>query len=770
MKLHLLRPGAQLMRRLRLPVKLGIMALAVFIPLVVISVLLTQRLSDAITFTRAEIDGTELVDRLNGLIDEVQQHRDQTSSRLGGNEEAAASMAPMHGRLQTARSAVATTLGQRPDFALQDDWLSLDRQLASLQETDRLDASVALARHTQAVQALNHFVYSAAERSNLLFDPEPASYFLMDLVVTRLPHWMELISQARVHGAGLLDSEQADRETRSRLRALLDDASAVTDDITYLQGFSRKYGPVNLPGDQTIQAVRAFLAQAETALAQSSGDASMVGFQAAKPAIESIVRYREAIVHELDALLTQRVADTVHQRRITIAAAASGVALVLYLMLSFYASFVADFRIALKAMRETSAGNLRTRIDVRGRDEFADMAGLLQTMNANLSALVASVRSNSALVSYSGKNLAVGNHDLADRTEQQAASLQNTAASVQQLSSTVQQNARTAGQSDEQATRVCALAESGAQTMQAAIIAVEGIQTRARQMNEIIGVIDSLAFQTNILALNAAVEAARAGEQGRGFAVVASEVRTLAQRSATASTEIRGLIEASGQQVGGSVEQIRSAGQTMQQIVDGIRGVATNMSLISTASADQSHGLTGIASAVADLDQITQRNSQMVERAVNQARLLDRRAGELSKAVSAFQLQQGTAEEAVELVQRAQAHRERAGRQSFAADLSNPANGFFDRDMYVFALDSTGTYRAFGGRPDKVGSRVRDIPGVDGEALLRAIVSQADDEPGWVEYGIVNPVSRQIQSKMSYVLKIDDLYVGCGVYKSKATA
>lgn len=285
-----------------------------------------------------------------------------------------------------------------------------------------------------------------------------------------------------------------------------------------------------------------------------------------------------------------------------------GAAMLVYFMLSFYVSFMSDFRQLCASMEQIASGNLRAVPAVRGRDDLADLRYLLGRMIGNLSAMVAQVRSNSALVAHAGKSLATGNRDLADRTEQQAANLEQTAASVYQLSSAVRQNAQTAGDSDQQAAKVRDVAESGAQSMGRAVESVEAIQKSAQQMNEIIGVIDSLAFQTNILALNAAVEAARAGEQGRGFAVVAAEVRLLAQRSASSAKEIRQLIEASRQQVEASVVQIRSAGGSIQQIANGVRGVAANMSLMSASRAEQSNGLSEISTAVSQLDEITQRN------------------------------------------------------------------------------------------------------------------------------------------------------------------
>jgi Methyl-accepting chemotaxis protein (MCP) signalling domain/Single Cache domain 2 len=330
----------------------------------------------------------------------------------------------------------------------------------------------------------------------------------------------------------------------------------------------------------------------------------------------------------------------------------------------------------------------------------------------------------------------------------------------------VQDNANTAGTANGQAGQVRDVAESGAAIMAQAVQSVEAIQASARRMDEIVGVIDGLAFQTNILALNAAVEAARAGESGRGFAVVASEVRSLSKRSAEAAKEIRLLIESSSSQVGASVQSIHAAGATIDRIVAGIREVASSMSQISTSSAEQSAGLSEITAAVTQLDEITQRNAQMVEHAVAKAQDMEARASTLVESVAMFQLQQGSPEEAVALVERAAAHRQRSSKESFLRDLTDPVNGFYDRDMYVFVLDQQGRYLAFGGNASKVGSRVQDVPGIDGAGLLQTIQTQADYEPGWVEYDITNPSTGRVQSKMSYVQSLDGLSLGCGVYKN----
>ena len=438
-----------------------------------------------------------------------------------------------------------------------------------------------------------------------------------------------------------------------------------------------------------------------------------------------------------------------------------------YLLLAFYQSLTQDLRAATQGMNQLVAGDLRLQSLARGSDELAELVLATAKMGATVSAMVANVRSNAAFVAHSGQSLAAGNRDLSDRTEQQAANLEQTAASVQELSSTVQETSQTVLQVNQRAGRVRDVADQGVATMAEAIASVEAIQSSAKRMDEIVGVIDGLAFQTNILALNAAVEAARAGESGRGFAVVASEVRSLAQRSAESAKEIRQLIGASSAQVTLSVGKIQTAGNSLAQIVSGIRDVATNMSQISTSSAEQSNGLTEITTAIRQLDEITQRNAQMVEHAVTQSSNLEGRATTLVEAFALFKLQQGSADEAVVLVARAAAQRSRsASGEAFLREITDPAQAFHDRDMYVFVLDAHGTYLAFGGNRSKVGTRVQDIAGIDGQGLLEAIINQAQIEPGWVEYDITNPLTGRVQTKMSFVQQVDNWYLGCGVYKN----
>jgi methyl-accepting chemotaxis protein len=532
------------------------------------------------------------------------------------------------------------------------------------------------------------------------------------------------------------------------------------------------FGVVDPLGDAAVQASAAFSSQARLRFATGAATGEPQAFFAAgSQTIETVSNYQRAAVAGVSKLLQQRLNASQRTFWATAIGTTLGVLVMLYFMIAFEMSFLADLRQVLMFMEETAKGNLRHQVRVRGKDELSDMSAAMDTMVNRFSSMVASVRSNAALVSHAGSSLVDGNRALSDRTEQQAANLEQTAASVQELSATVQENAQAAQASDATARSVRDVAEKGAHGMVLAIGSIEAIQSSTKRMDEIVSVIDGLAFQTNILALNAAVEAARAGESGRGFAVVASEVRSLAQRSAEAAKEIRHLIGTSSAQVATGVTQIRTAGANITQIVDGIRDVATKMSQISASSAEQSTSLTEITSAVRQLDEITQQNAAMVETAVNQATDLEDRASTLSESVALFQLQQGTAGEAHALVDKAVAYRRQCGsRDAFVRDVTSVEKGFFDRDMYVFALDGNGTYLAFGGNPAKVGTRVQDIAGIDGQGLLNAIIDKAQNGSGWVEYDISNPSTGKVQTKMSFVQMVDDLYLGCGVYKHLAVS
>ncbi|MFC7205868.1 methyl-accepting chemotaxis protein [Comamonas endophytica] len=302
---------------------------------------------------------------------------------------------------------------------------------------------------------------------------------------------------------------------------------------------------------------------------------------------------------------------------------------------------VRPVRQAVDAANHIAQGDLSQSIESGSRDEMGELLEALQRMQGSLAQTVNSVRSNAEGVATASAQIASGNSDLSGRTEEQASALEQTAASMEQLGSTVRQNADNARQANQLALNASTVAVQGGDVVAQVVGTMKGINDSSRKIADIIGVIDGIAFQTNILALNAAVEAARAGEQGRGFAVVASEVRSLAQRSAEAAKEIKALITASVERVEQGTQQADRAGETMTEVVSAIRRVTDIMGEISAASSEQSTGVAQVGEAITQMDQATQQNAALVEQSAAAADSLKRQAQELVDAVAVFQLAQG---------------------------------------------------------------------------------------------------------------------------------
>ncbi|MDO8284402.1 MAG: methyl-accepting chemotaxis protein [Rhodoferax sp.] len=283
-------------------------------------------------------------------------------------------------------------------------------------------------------------------------------------------------------------------------------------------------------------------------------------------------------------------------------------------------------------------GDLSSSISTQRQDEFGSLLRSLATMNDSLGRMVAQVRMSTDNIATASAEIAQGNNDLAQRTEQTSSNLQSTASSMDALTVTVQHSTENSRQASALAASASTVAQRGGSVVTQVVTTMQEIDASSKKIADIIGVIDGIAFQTNILALNAAVEAARAGEQGRGFAVVASEVRSLAQRSAAAAKEIKGLIDTSVEKVESGTRLVTDAGATMEEIVQSVRRVADVIGEITAAANEQSTGIAGVNQAIGDLDQMTQQNAALVEESAAAAESLREQADRMKDAVAVFQV------------------------------------------------------------------------------------------------------------------------------------
>jgi methyl-accepting chemotaxis protein len=316
----------------------------------------------------------------------------------------------------------------------------------------------------------------------------------------------------------------------------------------------------------------------------------------------------------------------------------AGLVLAIWMSIALILAITRPVQDALTLAGAVAQGDLTQRIEVQSRDEFGLLLQVLKDMNASLAGIVTDVRSSSDFITTAAQQIAAGNNDLSQRTEQQASSLEETASSMEELTSTVKQNAENAKHANQLAANASDIAVKGGHVVDDVVQTMASISTSSKKIADIISVIEGIAFQTNILALNAAVEAARAGEQGRGFAVVASEVRNLAQRSAAAAKEIKNLIDDSVKKVDAGSKQVDQAGATMNEIVISVKRVTDIMAEITAASDEQSIGIEEVNRAIIQMDEVTQQNAALVEEAAAAAESMQGQAEVLMHAVSIFKL------------------------------------------------------------------------------------------------------------------------------------
>jgi methyl-accepting chemotaxis protein len=426
----------------------------------------------------------------------------------------------------------------------------------------------------------------------------------------------------------------------------------------------------------------------------------------------------------------------------------------------------------IAAAKQIVNGNLTSKIEVDGSEEVRELMETINALNDRMFKLINDVRSRSTTVVGTSSAVSRDNETLRIRSEMQINSLQQTSEAMTQLNDIVQKNAEQARQADELATSSSKHAVDGGKAMGQVVTTMRSIRDSSRKIVDIIGLIDSIAFQTNILALNAAVEAARAGEHGRGFAVVANEVGTLAKRSATAAKEIKALINESVNTIATGGKLVDDAGSTMSAIVSSVQSLTDIIQGISNSSSQQRSGIDEVNTKIKEVMRINKSNTQMFADNIKAAGVMNEQSVTLLKSISGFNLgirDQGTPEEAHTMVARAVEYLRAHGKEQFLAEINKREQGqFIERDLYIFACDTTSyKFVAHGINPRVINYDSRQSKDPNGRAYMTELIDLAKARgEGWVEYVYNHPVTNELMSKSSFAQRVGDLVIGCGAYKT----
>ncbi len=638
-----------LLHRLSLAQKFLIQGFVAFVMVAIPTGLYMRLALEDVAQAKRQVQGDKVVTEINRVIQFSQTHRGLSASALSGNEKLAQRRPAMAQSLSQAIGKVdeelKTTQAPQQIAALwaerRQEWVALEQGVAGKQ----IQAAESTRRHTDMIA--RHFLVSEAvmDGFGLSLDARLDTHMLTQAVLVKAMVLTEYMGQMRARGAAFLTVGSLPPEGRAAMQGLHRQALQAQADFFRNLAKATDANPVMRQALQAAaqkqrEQIDRTLKMAEDGLinAQELTVTPEAYFDDFTRTIDGIYEFNGLAMQVLERALQDRVVQAQWLAYGTLGLLALFVLGACGMVFVFVRSITVPMREAVVLAHAVAAGDLTTEMHVYGTNEIGQLVKSLIEMQQKLGGVVNHVRQGSQAVATASIQIAQGNHDLASRTESQASALEQTAASMEQLNSTVQQNAENARQANDLALNASTVAVKGGEVVSQVVETMKGINDSSRKISDIIGVIDSIAFQTNILALNAAVEAARAGEQGRGFAVVATEVRSLASRSAEAAKEIKNLISASVERVEQGTAQVDEAGATMTEVVGAIRRVTDLMSQISAASSEQSLGVSQVGEAVTHMDQVTQQNAALVEEMAAAADSLKMQAQDLVAGVNVFKL------------------------------------------------------------------------------------------------------------------------------------
>ena len=604
----------------------------------------------------AEVDAAKLESRasasvvaLNKVVQLTQTHRGLSAGTLSGNQAFAARRPGMHDQVAKAMATFDSNIRQASASAkllamwseASQNWQKLAQRVSAGAGDIKAPESTKL--HTQLIGSLLIINEEILSEFSLSLDPAADVYFLIQASLVNLPWLAESLGVMRAQGSTYLTLATLPPEGRATLAALNKRALEVQGDMARNLKRSLDANPdlaslLSANASSINEAVNKTFGTADRALLSATeiNYSATAYFDEFTRTIDGLYEFNAAALKSVTDALERRVDGLRRAQWLLVGLLGLGLSAAMLLAIAFVRSITGPVHEAVSVAQAVADGDLSVNVTVRGSNELGQLMQALSDMKTHLAGVVTQVRQGSEGVATASAEIASGNQDLSSRTESQASALEQTAASMEELSETVKHNADNASQANQLAMSASTVAIKGGEVVSQVVDTMKDINASSRQISDIIGVIDGIAFQTNILALNAAVEAARAGEQGRGFAVVASEVRSLAGRSAEAAKEIKSLIGASVERVAHGTALVDEAGATMTEVVSSIKRVTDIVAEISAASNEQSLGVSQVGEAVTQMDQVTQQNAALVEEMAAAAISLKSQAQELVETVAVF--------------------------------------------------------------------------------------------------------------------------------------
>ncbi|WP_114968925.1 methyl-accepting chemotaxis protein [Rhodoferax ferrireducens] len=638
-----------LLHRLSLAQKFLILGVIALIMVMVPLGLYFKKTAAEIDTLNSEQSSTKAVFALNKVVQFIQSHRGLSAGALNGNAALAQRRPDMRDKVTLNMSTLDAELKQLGASAqIMSLWLDVNQRWTTLEQgvsSGQLKSADSTQLHTQLVARVLILNEEILGEFGLSLDPQADAYFLIQASLVNMPLLAENLGIMRARGTGFLSQNSLTPEDRGGLRA-------INKRVLELQGDmfrNLRRATENNPDMKAALAARAEASRATVDKTLAVADQALISatdinYPAAQyldeftRTIDGLFEFNALAMTSLAAALDTRGSDLRRTEYMVVALQLVGLLAAITLALAFVRSITGPVTQAVRVASAVAGGDLTVDVPVHGSNELGQLMQAMLAMRDHLSQVVTQVRHGSESVATASAEIAQGNHDLSARTESQASALEETASSMEELGATVKQNADNARQANQLAMRASTVAVKGGEVVGQVVETMKNINESSRKIADIIGVIDGIAFQTNILALNAAVEAARAGEQGRGFAVVASEVRSLAGRSAAAAKEIKSLISVSVERVEHGTILVDQAGVTMAEVVSSIKRVTDIMGEISAASNEQSTGIAQVGEAVTQIDQTTQQNAALVEEMAAAAGSLRSQAQELVQVVAVFRV------------------------------------------------------------------------------------------------------------------------------------